>query len=957
MKFHQLAVLLPSYSIESFDLLWKEEDAEQLLSAWSTLWHPLLLASARAIPRWLPAGSPPQEPSGHLIILPNCAESLLPDNWLTEAEASGACVLQNLPHRDEMVIAALQQLEEDQPSVDPDLAGDFLALGFCHFQVEVLTRKLRYMSNLDETSLSTALMAAADEAVKGDSEAARRHLQSGFDRLHEAREYFYPTAARLLDLTLVAPSTLGSALQTELANGLPRNLLIVGEVVQQMAQREPATLDALKQALAENRAGLIGGENVEIPLPLIGPEAIEDHLHHGLAVYERQLDRRPKIFGRRRFGLTPALPQILQRKGFIGALHCTLDDGQFPTSPQSRIQWEGLDGTTIEALGCLPLDAGRAESFLPLAESLSNAMNLDQSSTVMFAHWPGRACRWYDDLRRIAAYGSVLGAFLTIDEYFEQTASTGQQNRYQPDQYRAPYLKQDVTAGRRDPISRWVRYFRRQRMLEALAAVRMLAAGGNGDCGKGEGENDEWAAAVENSLIAEKQNSDELDDQLSQAIQRPLVGFAQSVVGHASSPQRGCLVVNPDSFSRQIGMQPLPVNVPAMGFSWVGPGAAQSPSAVSKKDSSDRGRLRPILKKMFGHRKPQPPPPLAEENVLRNEFFEVHFDPHTGAIRTISDYYSRDPRLAQQIALRLPSGGEPGSDQNYSIMAADELLVTSNGTALGEIQSRGRLMDREGRCVARFHQTTRAWRGSRILEIEIHLDIERQPGANPWNSYYAVRFAWKDENAVVCRDVNRANLPTELTQFESPCFVDIRHGKQHTTLLTVGLPYHRRFGQRRLDTLLVVQGETADTFRMGIGIDVPHPVSAALDFGAPPLILPDQPAPSTPSGWLFHLDCRNVLATHWEPLWLNGDVAEKASDITGFRVRLLETDGAGVHLKLRCFRNVASARQITVGDNLPTQLTVGRRSGRHPDRCASADRSGSLFLSKQVPSPFGRGLG
>ena len=446
MKFHQLAVLLPSYSLESFDLQWKEEDAEQLLSAWSALWHQLLLAAARAIPCWLPAGSPPEEPSGHLIILPDCAEASLPDDWLTEAEASGACVLRNLPSRRQMVAAALQRLDEGQPLIDPDLVSDFLALGFCHFQVEVLTRKLRYMSNLDETAFQTSMLAAADEAAEGDDEAARRHLQSGFDRLHEAREYFYPTTARLLDLTLVAPSTLGSELQAELAGGGPRNLLVAGESLQRMAEREPATLDTLKQALADGRAGLIGGEDIEIPLPLMEPEAIEDHLRRGLAAYEKHLGRRPKIFGRRRFGLTPVLPSILQRLGFNGALHCTLDDGRFPTGDQSRIQWEGLDGTTIEAIGCVPLDAGRAESFLPLAETLSNAMNLDPSSTVMFAHWPGRSSRWYDDLRRIAAYSSVLGTFVTIDDYFEQTALVGQRNRYQPDQYRAPYLKQDVAA-------------------------------------------------------------------------------------------------------------------------------------------------------------------------------------------------------------------------------------------------------------------------------------------------------------------------------------------------------------------------------------------------------------------------------------------------------------------------------------------------------------------------------
>ncbi len=52
-------------------------------------------------------------------------------------------------------------------------------------------------------------------------------------------------------------------------------------------------------------------------------------------------------------------------------MHCTLDDGRFPTADQSRIQWEGIDGTIIESLGCLPIDAGRADVFLSLAKKLS----------------------------------------------------------------------------------------------------------------------------------------------------------------------------------------------------------------------------------------------------------------------------------------------------------------------------------------------------------------------------------------------------------------------------------------------------------------------------------------------------------------------------------------------------------------------------------------------------------
>jgi len=353
-----------------------------------------------------------------------------------------------------------------------------------------------------------------------------------------------------------------------------------------------------------------------------------------------------------------------------------------------------------------------------------------------------------------------------------------------------------------------------------------------------------------------------------------------------------------------------------MGFAWIDSAAEPPPAVIERKG-------------WFGLRKPLPQPPLAEENVLRNEFFEVHFDPHTGGIRTISDYQSRDPRLAQQIALRLPHGGDPGADLNYSVMAADDLTVTSAGPVLGEIVSRGRLMDRDGHRVAGFRQTTRAWRGSRVLELEIELEIDRLPGGAPWDSYYAARFAWKDDAATLQRGTNMARHPTELKEFESPHFIDICRAKQRTTLLCGGLPYHRRFG-RKLDTLLVTGGETARTFRLGIGIDVPNPMAAALGFLVPPLVLPDQPPTPMPTGWLFHLDCRNVLATHWEPLPMahpadttdNNRRGLTAAGEVGFRVRLSETDGRGVRFGLRCFRSVASAQKINPGDVLPLDLEV-----------------------------------
>jgi alpha-mannosidase len=167
-------------------------------------------------------------------------------------------------------------------------------------------------------------------------------------------------------------------------------------------------------------------------------------------------------------------------------------------------------------------------------------------------------------------------------------------------------------------------------------------------------------------------------------------------------------------------------------------------------------------------------------------------------------------------------------------------------------------------------------------------------------------------------------------------------------ILTGGLPYHCRFGARMLDSLLIVHGETARKFRIGIGIDLPHPATAAMDFVAPDAIAVETAAPPMPArhSWIFHVDARNVVATNWEPL-LAGDgegvgnlfvepsppetappVNEKVPDtfstgsIVGFRVRLFETEGRGGRVHLRSFRTPATAQRTDFLGRATGDLTI-----------------------------------
>jgi alpha-mannosidase len=908
MKYEELIILLPCHSLEDFPLYHEKEAAEGLLSAWTAMWHPALLADCGKTPTWARADSPPEKLAGRLLIVPQVSESLLQAGWAARAQSEGGHVVRKTAQRDEILKSALGAL--DQPPADePPLAGDFLALGLCFLQVELLTRQMRYMSNLDEKHFQRCVLTAARASMAGDADAARGGLQSCFDVLMEARERFYPAQAYLLDITLAAPTTLGQALRNELARPTPRSLLVSADTVAEMAAREAATLEALRAALEHGTLTLVGGEAREQELPLLPVESILAGLRAGVAEYQRYLGAAPLIFGRRRFGLSPVLPQILSRCGFRGAVHFTLDEGQFPREGQSKTRWEGFDSSAIDALTRVPLDADLPESFLSFPQKMGETMDLDHVAVVGFAHWPGQYRPWFDDLRRIASYAPVLGRFATIAEFLSATDASGYLSKFTADQYRAPYLKQAVIRRQADPLSRCVDHYRRRAAADAANSVGLLAALLSGDSpGLPPHSTDDAASA-----LAADSPAVDLDQRLSDAIDSAARRLSAALPRASAAAAQGLLIVNPLSFARRANIA-LPdsvatpeaegavavvqetaggryasVDLPAMGFAWLG---AVNHAAARKRKGAEK--------------------PLAEDNLLRNDFCEVVIDPRSGGIRSVHDYKHRGNRLSQQLGFRLPGPRpkpgdvwrDPDDEVQYAGMIAETIEIVSAGPVLGEIVSRGHLADGDGRRLANFEQRVRVWRGSPVISLRIQLDPLEEPRADPWNSYFASRFAWADETADLFRGVNQATQPTEAKKLEAPLFVELRAEKFRTTILTGGLPYHRRVGLRMLDSLLVVRGQQGRVFQMGIGLDLPYPQANAWELLTPPVVLAETaPPPLAATGWFCHVDLRNILATHWAPLVEQGAVV-------GFNVRLLETEGRPGRARLRVFRPIASARQV-----------------------------------------------
>jgi alpha-mannosidase len=926
MRYQGLFILLSCHGLEDFPVYQKGDEANSLLANWTAMWHPLLMHAAGTAPGWSRIDNPPEDVAGKLLLVPLSQQNELQTGFAQRVQDDGGRLIKGLLDRWEIVRQATAELElnegEPLPEVSEDLVRDFFALGYCYLQIQVLTRHMRYSSNLDQVFFDKQLLAAAAAACTGQEDQARELLGKCFDVLAEERNHFYPVDAFLMDVTLVAHTTLGASLKQQLAQQHPQSWMISARDVESLQHSAPETFDQLKQAIAAKRVEILGGNYQEMPFPLMSQETMVRQFKKSIERYQQLLDARPYVFARRRFGLSPALPQILEQFGFRGAIHVTLDEGKFPEGIQAKTRWEGAGDASIEALAKIPLEIDKPESFLNLGIKLGEAMDMDHLSIIWFAHWPNQHCEWFEDLVRTRKYCNALGKFVTLSEFFVETESPLHSDRFGADQYRSPYLRQIVMGHEANPISRSADFWQREARLEAINALSFLTQMLGKPPGSSLPQLNEWGeqidelfdrvqpapsdseSAADPDAAAHQplDNTDPIDEKLQLAIQQNAAALATAIPAQDAS-QPGLLVVNPHSFIRRMlvdvsQLANLPdvakpiyaadqsaqskhavVDVPPLGFAWIGSGKGTS------QNSRD--------------------PLLAEGNLLRNEFMEVVLDEEAGSIRAIHDYQSRTNRLSQKVALRYPRKSDEESESTqqdwiYSRMVADSIDVMTASRTLGEIEVKGKLM-RGKNLAGGFVAHYRLFRGSRVLECCLDIDPKDTLSNDAWESYYGLRFAWNDESAELSRSSQQMRQKVVNKKFESSHYFEIESGDARTTILNGGLTFFRQLGFRSIDLPLITRGETATRFRFGIGIDLTHPMQHAIAFLNPPIVVPVEFKPKPDHCWLFHLDAKNIIATWWEPV-------SDGQQVTGFRVRLLETMGRGAKV------NVSAMRPITAGN-------------------------------------------
>ncbi len=249
MESMRLVAVLPCYALDDLPKNQDETGCRAFHAAWTSLWHPSILSLSIVLPEWKRSDENSLNLENALVV---GAESVLQnvDHPLRERlEVQGCRVVTAEEDRLSTLAAIARETEMDFSTVpteiplpaateaepaNVDLWGeprtsvkldDFYALGFALLLVQHLTRKIHYSSNLDLVLIADQVRSAATAYLAGEAVEADRWLQSCFDQLSQERDRYFNQQAYLIDLTLLAKSTFGSALVEQLKQPRPLNVL------------------------------------------------------------------------------------------------------------------------------------------------------------------------------------------------------------------------------------------------------------------------------------------------------------------------------------------------------------------------------------------------------------------------------------------------------------------------------------------------------------------------------------------------------------------------------------------------------------------------------------------------------------------------------------------------------------------------------------------------------------
>jgi alpha-mannosidase len=807
------------------------------LGGYASLWHPSLLLGAESPPALTrPDEIPP--PRDWLALAPAMIHAALaPESGWAVKENGELLPLPEMARPDPDGWLAPLKLAD----CDAEFRADFYALGFTWIALSVLYERMGQANSADLTEVFREAKLAAERLYSGDLEGCAGSLRAAFDVMHNARQLMFAATINLVDFVLPPPRIDAAMLAKRLECQAPANLIATGAELDRWAAEAPDLLEGIKRGLSELRLEVASGTYDDVAwTPLSQPERIA-MLERSAESFRRNLDRDCDYFACRSIALGPDLPQLLMKFQYRYAYHGAFDGGRLPAFRGPKINWNAADGSSLETLAQPARNGGDERDALAAIAALAATLKNDRGPTLVFARWLGSDAWWLEQWLRGNDYAPVLGRFQTLNDYFLNSTYPDNSTETRADEYSAPRL----AAGGVDPIGRWAdrqRFRRRHEALGALLGMQQIASGGKSETPEGFSELAFGKSDADSALAAMEKSAKETLAATVLAGAEKRSGYL--VVNPSGAPRRTRIVfpgerlgLKLDNTVRAVQVEKdrsgVALDLPGWGFAWI---------PRSGEDVKDF---------------PLDAPAIASGKRLRNEFVEVEIDSRTGGIRGLWDVLSGYSRLGQQLVHG--AGGR---------MVGTKCAVTAGGPAFGEITTEGEIEGPDGRRRAGFRQTFRLWRGRPLLEIDIVLLDIAELGTDADVDYLAVRWSWPDDKAIV-RVPNGAGFQIHRGErWESATAIELRERHMHLAILPDGLPFHRRFDPRMADTLLVVRGESAREFRIGVGVDYSQALAATEEMNSPLYCIPVEHGPprAGTTGWLARLDLRHVHCVGLRPL-------------------------------------------------------------------------------------------
>lgn len=897
------------------------------LNGYAVLWHPALLLGTTAPPKVDSAYDHEQPSAGRAYVLPDSPPQFLPDDWADRVRGVGAIKLTTSTDRASTVSAMLDAVRDAATSdegrehfgspeqaqlltLPPEAIRPFVGLGFGYLVIDSLFEAMDHEKLIDVSGLWFDVQNALQALLKPDGAAeVDEHLRLAAGKLLSAREVLYAVNIHLLDVWNLTEDNLDGPVPAGLSLGNPLNVMATGRALERLAEQFPDRANELRAKFDESIQPpileVIGGTYREREDGLMPIGSQLWNLRKGRSSSNEAIGATVEVLARKKSANHPNVPSWVQVTGLRRAMMLSFDGAVVPSYRATVVNWTAPDGKSIDAFTRAPQPAHKAETFFNLVYTLHTSISQDSAPTLAIMHQGEPANPLYDDWLALSKLGPALGEWTTFSRYFSDALAGEYIGTTNADEFFSDYLEERTNAHRPDPVSAFGAHMRARRRVESaytLAAIqRSLSASGPTDEDNRELEN---LKRYEDDLEATGL-SPLFDPSASPATpeRRWAEKLAERLQGRSTANQPGVMLLNPCAFTRRVaveiegvtghlaiegpvkasqtdgGVAKTVVEVPPLGFAWVPRTGGSAPN---------KPRIR-----------------LADGNMVRNEYFEAEIDPATGGIKSFRDVRTRAPRVGMQVVYN------PGSRAEGT-----GFEVTQSGSALGEIVSKGRLLNEQNEELATFRVRLRSWLSRPVLDLRVEIEPAHLPTGYPWHAYYGVRFAWRDERAAIMRGVNGLAAVSGHTRPVSPDFVEVRLGRMGTTILTGGLPFVQRHGNRMLDAILIPEGETVRSFDLGLALDRDYPMQAAVGMVSPIAMVPTTKGPPHigPSGWLFQIDTPNLLLHEMRPV---------ADGSRAFIATLQETTGShGGTAELRCVRDPVSASFVDGDDHATSGLTI-----------------------------------